>query len=323
MPPVEPPASSPTSSPSRASLALARRVLVGTSLGVTYAVVNDVLDALWKQGGVSGPFSALHAAVDQAIPVLTGALLGVAVHHAMARSELAAEAQRRASDLRGRLQRVERDQAAWVVAAATLHEVRNPLHALGLVLDELDAAVPRGQADARALVASAQAQLDRVAEHLSRLRGIPSAGPPAPVAFDLGALLAGLVDERRPHAARERIALERSIEADLTALGDPGSTRVIVENLVDNALDALAGRGEGRVRVEASREGEFAVVSISDDGPGPAPELVSRLFEPLHSTKATGLGLGLSIARTLARSMRGDLTFTPCPTTFTLTLPAT
>jgi signal transduction histidine kinase len=92
------------------------------------------------------------------------------------------------------------------------------------------------------------------------------------------------------------------------ASADPGYVRTILENLVDNSMHSLrATGGAGRITIRVAVEDGHAVVRVSDDGPALEPAVRSALFEPLRSTKTQGLGLGLPIARALARSMRGDL----------------
>lgn len=326
---MSPPASLPSS-----DRALIVRVSIGALVGVLYAVVNDELDAMWLQGRLEGPLRALHGGVDQAIPVITGALVGVALHFVSVRSWIAAEAQRRASDLRSRLHRVEREQAAWVVAAATLHEVRNPLHALGLVFDELAAVIPESDTEATSLLSTAQQQLDRVGANLTKLRELAEAGQPELAPLPLAPVLERLITEL---ADPKQVRIEVNIEPELTARADASYVRIIVENLIDNALDAImqsprAGRSaggpsqslpRGTICVSARREGDEAVIGVQDDGPGIAPELADSLFEPLRTSKARGLGLGLSIGRALARSMHGDLLLATgtSGTTFNLHLP--
>ncbi len=98
--------------------------------------------------------------------------------------------------------------------------------------------------------------------------------------------------------------------------------RTILENLVDNALASLRAGGGGRVTIRLAVEGALAVVRVDDDGPPIAPEAHGTLFEPLRTTKTHGLGLGLPIARALARSMRGELSLEhPEGKTFRLELP--
>jgi C4-dicarboxylate-specific signal transduction histidine kinase len=74
-----------------------------------------------------------------------------------------------------------------------------------------------------------------------------------------------------------------------------------------NALDALRGRGS--VSLRARRDGERCVLLVEDDGPGIAPEIADRLFEPFATTKPTGqgTGLGLAVSLALVESMGGTI----------------
>jgi nitrogen fixation/metabolism regulation signal transduction histidine kinase len=89
----------------------------------------------------------------------------------------------------------------------------------------------------------------------------------------------------------------------------------VLTNLVQNALDAVASKGEaGEVRVEIGAEGAATVsVTVSDNGPGVAPEIASRLFEPYATTKQQGTGLGLAIAQRIAIEHNGELSYVPTP----------
>jgi signal transduction histidine kinase len=98
--------------------------------------------------------------------------------------------------------------------------------------------------------------------------------------------------------------------------------RTILENLVDNSLHSLRTQGGSTVTVQLSAEPTRAVVRVCDDGPPLPASVRSSLFEPLRTTKAKGLGLGLPIARALARAMKGDLWVDDGePTAFRLELP--
>lgn len=96
-------------------------------------------------------------------------------------------------------------------------------------------------------------------------------------------------------------------------------------NLLKNAAEALEGRG-GIVTVSAVVDGAWVVVRVRDDGPGVAPELHTKLFEPFYSTKEAGrgTGLGLSISRRIVNDHGGSIEVESAPgqgTTFSVRLP--
>jgi len=103
---------------------------------------------------------------------------------------------------------------------------------------------------------------------------------------------------------------------------DLGYLRAILENLLDNSLHSLrAGKG-GVVTMKLSTETGRAIVHVVDDGPDLEPEVRATLFDPLRTTKSHGLGLGLPIARALARAMHGELSLEPAARkSFRLELP--
>src|SRR5215831_16505555 len=114
-------------------------VVAGGLAGLAYVVFDILSEARIRSGTLTGSLADAHAIVDHVLPVVAGILFGVAWHSLRLRAQLAAaeKAASRAEALRDRLQKVERDQAVWVLAAAVLHELNNPLHALCLLLDEL------------------------------------------------------------------------------------------------------------------------------------------------------------------------------------------
>jgi signal transduction histidine kinase len=96
---------------------------------------------------------------------------------------------------------------------------------------------------------------------------------------------------------------ERPVQAN----ADPAYVRVILESLVDNSLASLREGGGARLTIRLTEEDGRAVVRVHDDGPPIDARIDAALFEPLRTTKTHGLGLGLPIARALARAMRGEL----------------
>jgi signal transduction histidine kinase len=301
-------------------------VLLGTLAGIAYAALNSSMDYLHSKGVVARTFVALHDIVDDVIPVVVGALLGVAVHYVKLRSRVAREEATRAEQLRARVEHVERDQAVWVVAAATLHELKNPLHSIGLLVDELEATPSTDGEAIRELRARLRAQMERALVPLDALRALAGArrrgGSAAPVAE-----IAALVVRDLSSVTRENgVDLRFEGEAPRSVCAEASFVRIILENLIGNSLDTLRQRQEGgHIRVRLERQADRIALSVSDDGPGIAPATDRSLFHPLETAKEGGLGLGLAISRALARAMNGELARAEEPgwsTTFRLTLPA-
>jgi signal transduction histidine kinase len=291
------------------------RLLVYVGLGLLAGFADVVFDVLSEarlgQGTLTGTLANAHALIDHTFPIILGGLLGVSAHYLRLRKQLsvASEVAARAEALRSRLQKVERDQAVWVLAAAVLHELNNPLHAIGLLLDELDTTAPGGdEARRRDLISRARAQADRALSHLRALRSMRSLGEPELRRVALDRIASAVVDDIGPLAAEDGLEVRLECTGNVQAIADPAYLRTIIESLVDNSMHSLRVEGgPGRITIGVETEGGCAVVRVADDGPPLDPGVRETLFEPLRTTKTQGLGLGLPIARALARSMRGDL----------------
>ena len=113
-------------------------------------------------------------------------------------------------------------------------------------------------------------------------------------------------------------------ERDLV-LVDRVQIQQVLLNLIRNAVEAMQDLPHGRLTISAvRRESGFIEVIVSDSGPGLAPEIADHLFAPFHSTKATGMGVGLSISRTIVEAHEGRIWADPSPyggMSFHFTLP--
>src|SRR5258705_1028561 len=210
-------------------------VAAGTLAGAVYVVFDILAESRMRMGTLTGALAGAHGAIDHVAPVLVGALLGVCAHYFRLRSELtqANEAASRAEALRERLQKVERDQAVWVLAAAVLHELNNPLHALCLLLDELGDATDEQRED---LVARAQAQAERATARFALLRAMPTSAQPDLRRIALDAIVAPLAADLRSLAAEDGLAVRMECTGPVHAIADPAYVRTILENLLDNCL---------------------------------------------------------------------------------------
>jgi signal transduction histidine kinase len=125
----------------------------------------------------------------------------------------------------------------------------------------------------------------------------------------------------------ETVELRLEIAVDLPeVLADPRQVEQVLGNLVTNACQAMANKGRLSIRCDqCTGNGEQGVrISVQDTGTGITPENMGKLFEPLFTTKARGIGLGLAVSRKLAEANGGRIEVQSEPgvgSTFTLLLP--
>jgi signal transduction histidine kinase len=118
------------------------------------------------------------------------------------------------------------------------------------------------------------------------------------------------------------VTLERSLAPDLAVMGDPALLNIALGNVIRNARDAMPSGGT--LRLAARADGDLVEIRVQDTGVGIPPENLPRIFEPLYSTKAKGIGLGLSIAHEIFTRHHGTLRVASevgVGTTFTIQLP--
>jgi signal transduction histidine kinase len=146
-------------------------------------------------------------------------------------------------------------------------------------------------------------RLDRVAHRFERIGREPKFEP-----VDIAVIVNRVVRyfQARVPTLANTIVIESSVDANLPRVpGDPVLLEWAVEVLTKNAIDALAGRG-GTIQVNAARAADdAAVISVADDGPGIPRELRARVFEPGFSTKKSGWGIGLSLAKRIVEENHG------------------
>jgi signal transduction histidine kinase len=286
----------------------AQYILTGALAGALFVAFDLHAETRMRSGTLHGFLSQAHAVIDHTLPIIAGALMGLGGHYLRLRNDLrAAEAlASRAEALRQRLHKLERDQAVWVLAATILHELNNPLHALGLLLDELGENVHDERLRSEFLT-RAGAQSDKALSALRRLRSLRNLEGPRFDAIALDSVLSTVAADADALAAQYGLRVRLRVTGHVHAHGDHSYIRTIIENLIQNSLQALRPRGSGEITISLGATAECAVVTVTDDGPPLEQNQARNVFTPLQSTKQTGLGLGLPIARTLARAMHGDL----------------
>lgn len=218
--------------------------------------------------------------------------------------------------LSGELARAERLSAIGRLAAGLAHEIKNPLGAMrlrvenALALTEGPVAAERRQTALEA-VQRLIVRLDRLVTSLLALT------QPLRVAeggVAIGPWLRQRVEERQWLAAERQVTLEcvaDSVLAQRHGRFDADALGRALDNLVHNALQHTPPGG--RVTVRARHDGDRLLIQVDDSGPGVPAELRPRLFEPFVTSKTDGHGLGLAIAREIALAHGGQLRLAVCP----------
>ncbi|MBW1595728.1 ATP-binding protein [Streptomyces sp. JJ38] len=190
------------------------------------------------------------------------------------------------------------------LAADASHQLRTPLTALSMRLEEIVHSVGDTDPDTvREEAAIALAQVERLTDVVERL--LTNSRDPrstSAVGFDLDEVVLQQVEEWRPAYRGAGRAIVHSGKPGLRAVGTPGAVATVLATLVENSLM----HGDGTVALRTRIAGNQVVVEVTDEGPGVAPELGSRVFERTVSGH-NSTGLGLAVARDLAEADGGRL----------------
>ncbi len=233
--------------------------------------------------------------------------------------ELRAEVAKATADLRTaneallqaqqRLGRSERLAAMGQVAASLAHEIGTPLNSISGHLQLLARRLP-GDADAQRRAGIINQQLDSIVGSVRALLRRTHARRVSLRTTDLNALIAGLLRLVAPTLDAHRITVATTLDPDLPPVfADPDGLHQVMLNLINNSVDAMPQGGAlTLITRTAEKDGKrVAELIVEDSGPGFAPEIVEHLFDPMWTTKATGSGFGLAIARDIMNDHGGTI----------------
>ena len=201
------------------------------------------------------------------------------------------------------LRRSEKLAVTGRLAASIAHEINNPLEAVTNLLYLLKSGPsPENQ---KHYLAEAERELARVTEittHTLRFYREPN----KPIRTELASVLESVLVLYHPRLSAGNIIVQRDIRIPSAAvLSTPGEVRQIIANIVGNALDVMRHGGRLRIRISRAKisDGLDGIrLTIGDTGPGIAPELLPRIFEPFVTTKGeTGTGLGLWVTAEIVK----------------------
>ena len=196
-------------------------------------------------------------------------------------------------------------------ASDAAHELRTPLAAIKLQAQLLSRCKPEDKAKYAARLQQGVARATRLVEQLLTIARLDPENADKPMSeVDLAAVASSAVEELSQSARDKAITLTARAEP-LTMMGMPDAIHLMVVNLADNAIRYTPENG--RIEIGVKQKGNDAVITVTDDGPGIAPEERERVFERFYralGTKVSGTGLGLAIVSRIVAMHNGTIRIT-------------
>jgi len=193
------------------------------------------------------------------------------------------------------------------ITAGVAHEINQPVAAIRTFAENGAAFLERSAPDRAAESFERIVGLaDRIGAITGELRAFSRRKTPAQRTVPLASVIEGvmlLIGD----AAREVVVIDGPFDHAVQVTGDRIRLEQIMVNLIQNALEAVKGVPAPAIRLTVRRDDEAVTIAVQDNGPGIDPAVRDSLFTPFVTGRAGGLGLGLAIARDLAREFGGDL----------------
>ena len=239
------------------------------------------------------------------------------------RRHLEEAVEKRTGELRSAQESLARREKLALIghlASGVGHEIRNPLGVMANAVYYLETVQADASPQVRQYLGILRQQIQLCAKIVNDLLDLSRATPVKRERVGVNRL----VDERLQRI-ESGAAFVADIPHDLPAVAvDPVHAGQVLDNLLSNAVQAMNGSpGTVSVRARATGDG-FVCLEVSDTGPGISQEHFSKVFEPLFTTKARGIGLGLALSKSLAQANGGDLALVSAPNqsaTFAFILP--
>lgn len=241
-------------------------------------------------------------------------------------------AQQALQESRAELARVSRIATMGELTASIAHEINQPLAAVATnasaALHWL-AAQPPNLDEARDAGRRAIQEVNRASGVIERIRALLQKAPPQLWPLDGNDVIREVLLLAEAEFLRGEVTVKTELAADVPkVLGDRVQVQQVILNLVRNAIDAMSmiiDRSR-ELLIRSAKHPDGVLIQVQDSGKGLDPQLTDRIFEPFFTTKPEGIGMGLSISRSIVEAHGGRLWVTPGSphgAVFQLILPAT
>jgi len=225
---------------------------------------------------------------------------------------------REAEGLRARLTHVGRLGTLGEMVSGIAHEVNQPLTAISNYASACRRMAQAGTLGGEELATTLDkisAQAERAGQVIRGLRALVRRRDEVREPLDVNRLIRDVSKLVEFEARQAGYRLVLNLAEPLPAVsGDAVQIQQVVLNLIRNGLDAMLERAHGdSITVETLAANGFVEIRVTDSGPGLPPAVLARLFEPFFTTKPLGIGLGLSICKSIITAHRGELTGEAAP----------
>jgi signal transduction histidine kinase len=209
------------------------------------------------------------------------------------------------------LAKSEREGAWREMARQVAHEIKNPLTPMKLSIQYLQKAIQNNQPNVQVLTVNVANTLIEQIDHLSKIAAdfsqFANIGNKKIEKMDLHIVLASLVDL---YAANPNINLVwNKVDDSLFMRTDKTHMNRLFTNLLSNAVDACSERRACAVTINETKNDDYIIVSITDNGEGIPAEMQSKIFTPNFTTKTSGTGLGLAMCKSITEQAGGSIWF--------------
>lgn len=194
------------------------------------------------------------------------------------------------------------------LAAGLAHEIRNPLAGIAGVVDIMGKELP-SDSPSRAVIGEVHREILHIQAILNDLLSYARPRPPSFHPANLNTTIDQAVELSRQQVRTKPIQVQFEPNAALPLVEhDPALIQQVILNLLLNGIQAISSAGE--VRVTLTRDHDFVMIEISDNGRGISAEALPKIFKPFFTTRKEGTGLGLSLANSIVQSHGGRIEVT-------------